>query len=119
MYTFHGCVAVARYGGVEQDGGEVSGWGGGDGLGKGREPRAAASFWAKVVPREGGDDSYTVENATGVTFEVERKDFRQRVFVKQCHAGVTADKKHDRYRTMLLVCLLLICLLLSNAHSAL
>ena len=75
-------------------GSEVTVWGERAG-----EPRAAAAFWAKVVPREGGvggDDSYTVENATGAKFEVPRKDLRHRVFVKHCHAGVTADKKHDR-----------------------
>ena len=43
-----------------------------------------------------GDGSYTVENAAGVKVQVQRKDLRHRVFVKQCHAGVTGDKKHDR-----------------------
>ncbi len=63
------------------------------------ESRASSAFWAKVVPRDehdGSDGSYTVENAAGVQFQVQRKELRHRVFVKQCHAGVTGDKKHDR-----------------------
>ena len=66
------------------------------------EAKAADSFWAKVLskaPRAVGsvEDSYVVENATGVKRTVARSLLRHRVFVKQCHCGVTGDKKHDRY----------------------
>jgi hypothetical protein len=68
---------------------------------KAGEARAAGSFWARVVkkkPREagGGEDEYCVEDAAGQKTWERRSHLRQRVFVKQCHAGVTGDKKHDR-----------------------
>jgi hypothetical protein len=59
------------------------------------EARAAGSYWARVVSKE-GEDRYRVEDAEGVQFLVARSQLRHRVFVKQCHAGVTGDKKHDR-----------------------
>ncbi len=59
------------------------------------EERAAGSFWARVVSKE-GEDRYRVEDAAGVQQDVQRSALRHRVFIKQCHAGVTGDKKHDR-----------------------
>ena len=66
------------------------------------EAKAAGSFWAKVVskvPRgtEEAEDSYVVEDAAGARSTVARSLLRHRVFIKQCHAGVTGDKKHDRH----------------------
>jgi hypothetical protein len=60
------------------------------------EERAAGSFWARVVSKE-GEGSYRVEDAEGAQRVVLRSRLRHRVFVKQCHAGVTGDKKHDRH----------------------
>ena len=39
---------------------------------------------------------YVVEDAKGGQHKVLRQNLRERVFVKQCHVGVTGDKKHDR-----------------------
>ncbi len=69
------------------------------------EARSAASFWAKVIsktPLLAGtvDDQYVVEDASGVKHTVARSLLRHRVFVKQCHVGVTGDKKHDRFVMM-------------------
>jgi hypothetical protein len=69
------------------------------------EARSAASFWAKVIsktPLFAGtvDDQYVVKDASGVKHTVARSLLRHRVFVKQCHVGVTGDKKHDRFCMM-------------------
>jgi len=70
------------------------------------EARSAASFWAKVIsktPLLAGtvDDQYVVEDdASGVKHTVARSLLRHRVFVKQCHVGVTGDKKLDRFVMM-------------------
>jgi len=58
-------------------------------------------FWAKIVSkrvRDAGDteDIYIVEDAAGRQEWARRSSLRHRVFVKQCHVGVTGDKKHDR-----------------------
>jgi hypothetical protein len=71
---------------------------------KAGEARSAGSFWAKVVSgpeRAAGSaaDTYVVEDAAGASHTVARGELRQRVFVKQAHAGVSGDKKHDRYFT--------------------
>ena len=71
---------------------------------KAGEARSAGSFWAKVVSgpeRAVGSaaDTYVVEDAAGASHTVARGELRQRVFVKQAHAGVSGDKKHDRYFT--------------------
>jgi hypothetical protein len=65
------------------------------------EARAPGSYWAKVVSkplRAAGavEDSYVVENAAGVQRTIPRSSLHHRVFVKQCHVGVTGDKRHDR-----------------------
>ena len=62
---------------------------------KAGEPRAAGSYWARVVSKE-GKGSYRVEDAEGVQVDMLRLQLRHRVFIEQCHAGVTGDKKHDR-----------------------
>jgi hypothetical protein len=59
------------------------------------EKRAAGSYWARVVSKE-AEDRYRVEDAEGVQVDVLRSQLRHRVFIEQCHAGVTGDKKHDR-----------------------
>ena len=101
--------------------------------------RAPGSFWAKVTTtphRNGaGEEIYTVEviilrsrynllihiplltcsllvsvkDASGTLHEVPRSDLRHRVFTKQAHAGVTGDKKHDRYLILLRCLLVLFC----------
>jgi hypothetical protein len=38
-------------------------------------------------------DTYAVEEAAGASHTAARLQLRQRVFVKQAHAGVTGDKK--------------------------
>jgi len=64
--------------------------------------RAVGSFWGKVTSgphRAPGAivDTYFVEDAKGELHQISRSDLRHRVFVKQAHAGVTGDKKHDSY----------------------
>jgi hypothetical protein len=68
---------------------------------KAGEARAEGSYWARVIsknPRGDGDceDSYVVENEKGDQNCIRRSLLRHRLFVKQCHTGVTGDKKHDR-----------------------
>ena len=80
---------------------------------KAGEARAAGSFWARVVnkkPREtaGGEDEYCVEDAAGQKTWERRSHLRQRVFVKQCHAGVTGDKKHDRLEVRFAISILFV-----------
>jgi hypothetical protein len=58
--------------------------------------RAPDSYWARVVSNQ-VEDSCCVEDAEGVQRHVQRSLLRHRVFIKQCHAGVTGDKKHDRH----------------------
>jgi len=50
------------------------------------------------LERDAGDteDIYIVEDAAGRQEWARRSSLRHRVFVKQCHVGVTGDKKHDR-----------------------
>ena len=67
---------------------------------KAGDARAEGSFWARVVSKvlraaEDVEDSYIVENEEG-KFTARRSLLRHRVFVKQCHTGVTGDMKHDR-----------------------
>lgn len=68
---------------------------------KAGQNRAPGAFWAKIVSkreRDAGDteDIYIVEDAAGRQGWARRSSLRHRVFVKQCHVGVTGDKKHDR-----------------------
>jgi hypothetical protein len=68
---------------------------------KAGEARAEGSYWARVIsknPRGDGDgeDCYVVENEKGDQYCIRRSLLRHRLFVKQCHTGVTGDKKHDR-----------------------
>jgi hypothetical protein len=57
--------------------------------------RQARSYWARIIDRVG--DIYAVENSTGNKEKVHRKLLRHRVYIQQCHAGVTADKQHDSW----------------------
>ena len=74
-------------------------------------PRRPGSFWAKVISPPSramgaAEDSYEVEDAAGVKHTLGRSQLRLRVFVKQCHTGVTGDKKHDRYPRPCSFCLI-------------
>ena len=65
------------------------------------EVLSPSSFWAKIISKplraEGAaEDSYLVEDAAGEQHTVARSLLRHRVFVEQCHVGVTGDKRHDR-----------------------
>jgi len=64
----------------------------------------------KKKPREagGGEDEYCVEDAAGQKTWERRSHLRQRVFVKQCHAGVTGDKKHDRLEVRFAISILFV-----------
>ena len=64
--------------------------------------RREGSFWATVVagptrPAGGAVDVYRVEDNEGKVHDVPRNELRQRVMVKEAHAGVTGDKTHDSY----------------------
>ena len=72
---------------------------------KAGQERAPSAFWAKIISkreRDAGDTEdiylmkYIFEGAAGRQGFARRSFLRHRVFVKQCHVGVTGDKKHDR-----------------------
>ena len=68
---------------------------------KAGEARVVESYCARVISTslaksEDMEPCYRIEDATGKVWRAMRSQLRRRVFVKQCHAGVTGDKKHDR-----------------------
>ena len=68
---------------------------------KAGEARVGESYCARVISTslaksEDMEPCYRIEDATVKVWRAMRSQLRRRVFVKQCHAGVTGDKKHDR-----------------------
>ena len=70
---------------------------GGEEAGQERAPGALGQDVSKRE-RDMGDkgDIHIVEDAAGRQGWARQSSLRHRVFVKQCHVGVTGDKKHDR-----------------------
>ena len=63
-----------------------------------RRVPATTAGWAATVPRKrrGGGAVYLVRKEPGAEPQsLPRSKLRHRVVEKQCHPGITDDKKHD------------------------